>query len=53
MTSLQSALRDCALGLLRSARERKAFEGSSNEVSRLVKNARWHWRHYLQGRTAA
>lgn len=40
------ACRDCARGLIRTAREWKA-SGRPDEVARLVRNARWHWRWYI------
>lgn len=45
------ALRNCALGLLRIARDRKKWAGSDKEVGRLVKSARWYWHWYLKERT--
>lgn len=41
------ACRDCAFGLLQTAREHKAMN-QPREVARLVTNARWYWRKYLQ-----
>ncbi len=44
--SFALACRECALGLLKTAREWKAAN-RPDEVKRLVRNARWYWRHYL------
>lgn len=40
------ACRDCARGLIATAREWKA-RNRPDEVARLVKNARWYWRWYV------
>jgi len=50
MSETAIALRDCALGLLRTARGRKAWAGSDERVARLVRSARWYWRWYLDER---
>ena len=41
------AHRDCARGLLRTAREQKAMNNPA-EVTRLVETARWHWLRYRE-----
>jgi hypothetical protein len=46
VTSYALACRECALGLLRTAREVKR-DGNTKEVVRLVNNARWYWRRYI------
>jgi hypothetical protein len=46
MTAYALACRDCALGLLRTAREVK-LDGNTKEVNRLVSNARWYWHRYI------
>jgi hypothetical protein len=40
------ACRDCALGLLNTARYAKSY-GNTREVIRLVNKARWYWRRYI------
>lgn len=46
LTDYAEACRDCALGLIRTARQWKA-QNRPDEVARLVNNARWYWRRYL------
>lgn len=46
MSTYALACRDCALGLLRTARDAKSY-GNTKEVVRLVNNARWYWKRYL------
>ncbi len=46
MSDYAKACRDCALGLLRTARDAKSY-GNTREASRLVLNARWYWQRYL------
>jgi hypothetical protein len=46
MSAYALACRDCALGLLRTARDVKRC-GNSSEVTRLVNNARWYWGRYM------
>jgi hypothetical protein len=41
------ALRDCAKGLLHTARQWKA-QGRPDRVSEVVRSARWHWHWYLR-----
>lgn len=48
MSEIAKAKRDCALGLLRTAKSRKAWAGTDPDVARLVSNARWYWRSYLR-----
>lgn len=43
---MAAACRDCALGLLRTARIYKEI-GCPDDVARLVQNARWYWHSYL------
>lgn len=47
MTDFARACRDCAYGLLRTAREYREMK-NEREVTRLVRNARWYWRLYRQ-----
>ena len=47
MSSTAQALRDCAKGLLRTAREAKEI-GRTESASRLAHSARFYWRWYLQ-----
>lgn len=44
-TTYALACRDCALGLLSTARDRKR-DGNMREVTRLVNAARWYWHRY-------
>ncbi|WP_287323761.1 hypothetical protein [Mesorhizobium sp.] len=46
MSTYSLACRDCALGLLQTAREAKKY-GNTREVARLVNNARFYWRRYI------
>lgn len=46
LTDYAEACRDCARGLIETAREWKK-EGRPDEVARLVTNARWYWRRYI------
>jgi hypothetical protein len=46
MSTYALACRDCALGLLRTARYVKET-GNTREVVRLVNNSRWYWKRYL------
>ena len=46
LTGYAEACRDCARGLIETARDMKA-EGRPDEVARLVTNARWYWRRYI------
>lgn len=46
MSTYALACRDCALGLLRTARDAKEY-GNTTEVIRLVNNARWYWQRYI------
>lgn len=46
MSSYALACRDCALGLLKTAREVNR-DGNHSEAARLVNNARWYWRRYI------
>lgn len=46
LTAYAEACRDCARGLIRTAREWK-LAGRPDEVARLVRNARWYWHRYL------
>lgn len=51
MNDTARALRRCALSLLDTARRRKEWGISTKEdIARLVKSARWHWRWYLDER---
>ena len=47
MSAYASACRDCAFGLLRTAREYREM-GNEREVARLVNSARFYWRMYKQ-----
>lgn len=47
MSNLALALRDCARGLLKTAREVKQ-DGNHSESARLAKRARFHWHWYLR-----
>lgn len=47
MSDLALALRDCARGLLKTAREVKRG-GNRPEAARLAKRARNHWHWYLR-----
>lgn len=47
MTPYSLACRDCAFGLLRTAREHRAM-GNEREVVRLVNASRFYWRIYKQ-----
>lgn len=44
------ACRDCALGLLKTAREVNADPRNAAKVAKLVDDIRWHWRRYLMFR---
>ena len=46
LTAYAEACRDCARGLIETAREWKK-EGRPDEVARLVTSARWYWRRYI------
>lgn len=46
MSTYALACRECALGLLNTARDVKR-DGKVNEVIRLVNNSRWYWRRYI------
>lgn len=46
MSTYALACRDCALGLLRTARDVKR-DGNTTEVIRLVNNSRWYWRRFI------
>ena len=46
MSTYAIACRECALGLLNTAREVKR-DGNAREVARLVNNARWYWHRYI------
>lgn len=46
MSSYALACRDCALGLLKTARDVKR-DGNIREVNRLVRTARWYWQRYI------
>lgn len=46
MSAYALACRDCALGLLKTARDVKR-SGNAVEVARLIANARWYWRRFL------
>jgi len=48
MTATAQASRDCARTLLSLARDARK-QGDSAEVSRLVRNARFLWRWYVEG----
>lgn len=45
MTDFARACRDCAYGLLRTAREYREM-GNEREAARLVNDARWYWLRY-------
>ena len=45
MSAYALACRECALGLLRTARDVKRG-GNMSEAIRLVNNARWYWRRF-------
>lgn len=47
MTDYALACRDCAFGLLRTAREYRDM-GNWSEVARLINAARFYWRMYRQ-----
>ena len=47
MNAYSQACRDCAFGLLRTAREYRAM-GNEREVARLVNASRFYWRMYKQ-----
>lgn len=47
MSNTALACRDCARGLLKTAREAKQ-DGNRAEAARLVNSARFYWRWYLQ-----
>lgn len=51
MTEYSTACRNCALGLLDTARKWKA-RGNQHEVNRLAGVARWYWRRYLMTKEA-
>jgi hypothetical protein len=51
MSTYALACRDCALGLLNTARYAKSY-GNTNEVIRLVNNARWYWRRFTHELTS-
>lgn len=46
MSDYAKACRECAIGLLRTAREVKR-DGNTHEVIRLVNNSRWYWHRYI------
>lgn len=46
LTAYAEACRDCARGLLDTARKQRAM-GQPDEVARLVRNARWYWQRYI------
>ena len=46
MSDYGKACHDCALGLLRTARDVKR-DGNVHEVIRLVNAARWYWHRYI------
>lgn len=46
LTACAEACRDCARGLIQTARQWKA-QNRPDEVARLVNSARWYWRRYL------
>lgn len=49
VTPLAGELRRSALGFLHTARQRKKWGVAyPDDIERLVSNARWHWRRYLQ-----
>lgn len=47
MNAYSQACRDCAFGLLRTAREYRVM-GNEREVARLVYASRFYWRLYKQ-----
>ena len=47
VSAYSKACRDCAFGLLRTAREYRAM-GNEREVARLVNASRFYWRMYKQ-----
>lgn len=51
MTDYATACRNCALGLLDTARKWKE-QGNQHEVNRLAGVARWYWRRYLMTKEA-
>lgn len=46
MSEYAKACRDCAIGLLNTARDVKR-DGNTREVTRLVLSARWYWQRYI------
>lgn len=47
MSDTALALRDCARGLLNTARQERQ-RGNVSAVARLVKSARFHWHWYIR-----
>lgn len=48
LTKYAEACRDCAKGLIRTAKSRKEWAGHDAEVKRLLHKARWYWRCYTR-----